>query len=452
MALVESELQVGDEPLEQTRRKTPLWLLGAGAALLLAIIFIGFKREMKTDVTPVKELTQRGASVEGSSMARLLDQQRREAQEQERAAMLARAQAPSAPTTVGREGQHATGDGNERASVGSAAYVAPTSAVPKYAFAGGEGDCDALATLAERMKCLDGEFVYETRKVHMKELGDTLTSDDNLFMVDDGQQGSEGPGTVPRQSSRDWTGLGSPTSFGDIAQLAPRAAASEPSRDTNVEFHRTGGAEVDPDRKVGEQVAPPSRFWLRSGSILPCSFISGVTSQLPGQVEAQITHNVYDSIDQRHLLIPAGSMLVGRPNPVTRQGQDRIQFAWTELHLPDGEFRELGGMAGADGAGMAGVEGKVNRHWGQKLGIALMSTSINVSYHLAAPQSTPGTPQDAVARGVGEGVVQVANENLRKMMEIPDEIIIKPAQTCSVKVERSMEFPRAYSDGKRWRR
>lgn len=446
--VMEAAVREGDSP-EKPRLKTPLWLLAGGAALAGTIILVGLKSGMEPEVQTVKEVTTQGAPVEGSSMARLLEQQRRDVEATEAAEV-------GKPPMAAR-GPEAAGPSAAAPSVAGAAYVEPTGTVPKYAFQG-SGKCDELATLEERLKCLDSQFVYETRSVRLKELGDSMTADDNLFIGEDpaSERSDDQHGAMPPLEPGGWLPL-RPLNGGDQGSgtdIRPTGGqGNEPtSRDASARFHRTGGAEYELDGKASALKTPSTRFWLRSGSVLPCEFISGVTSQLPGQVEAQISYNVYDSIDQRHLLIPAGSVIVGRPNPEIGPGQDRIQFAWTELHLPDGEFRELGGMAGADGAGMAGVEGKVNRHWGRKLGLALMTSTINVSFHLAAPSPRTGSPQDAVAQGVGEGVVQTATENLRKMMQIPDEITIKPGQTCMVKVARSLEFPKAYSDGKRWRR
>lgn len=444
MAMEEAS-ELSEEPAAP-RRKTPLMLLAVGAAGLAGLLIGGLKSAGQQEVRPTTEVT-RAASFEGSSMVRALEEQRRAAQELERqrppveTAALAAPVVQPAGTAVG------------------ATHVAPTDSVPRYAFAGGPSKCEELPSLEERLKCLDMQFVSETRESALKELGDALTSDDNLFGLDaPGPRDSAG---VPPTSARVPVPSAPPArqvQWGDVLEgaggygLEGRGGAASSTRDPNLEFHRTGGANARPERRVSGLQEPETRYWLRSGSVLPCAFISGVTSQLPGQVEAQVTQNVYDSIDHRHLLIPAGSLLVGRPNSEVRPGQNRVQFAWTELHLPDGEFRELGGMAGADGAGVAGVRGKVNRHWGQKLGLALMTSTINVSFHLASPQPGIGTMQDSVSRGVGEGVVQTATEGLRRMMQIPDEITISPGQVCSVKVEESLSFPRAYDDGKRWRR
>lgn len=453
MAMEEAS-ELPEEPTAP-RRKTPLMLLAMGAAGLGGLLIGGIKSAGQEELRPTVEVT-RAASFEGSSMVRALEEQRRAAQELERQQTVS---TNATPSVAAAEGQvvHPAG------TTGGATYVAPTDSVPRYAFAGGPSKCEELPSLEERLKCLDMQFVSETRESALKELGDALTSDDNLFGLDAPRaRDSAGVPPVPAPVSVQSASSARQAQWGDVLEGAggyglegrrggPGGMAS-PTRDVNIEFHRTGGAEARPERRVSGLQKPETRYWLRAGSVLPCAFISGVTSQLPGQVEAQVTQNVYDSIDHRHLLIPAGSLLVGRPNSEVRPGQNRVQFAWTELHLPDGEFRELGGMAGADGAGLAGVGGKVNRHWGQKLGLALMTSTINVSFHLASPQPGIGTMQDSVSRGVGEGVVQTATEGLRRMMQVPDEITISPGQTCSVKVEQSLSFPRPYDDGKRWRR
>lgn len=441
---------VPEQALQKKKASTPLWLVCGLGVCLLGVIWWGAAEQLdeyEASNLALKEQKTTASALDGAALAGAL--------KQDQAAAKA---APGPMMPPGFDPPQTMQATAQRPASG--AYVPPTQHVPALSFAGKE--CSERPTLEARMKCLDDKWLYQTRKAHLFELGDAMTDDEQQVLQQparSGQGNAEGAAQTAgphRPSALDFAreaGLqfnGSGDLFGGGGQGDGAALGQGGRPNSRDAFYQSGGGAA-PRREVGRLKKPSTKYWLRAGSILPCALISGINSQLPGQVEAQVTQNVYDSIDHRHLLVPAGSTLVGRPNVNLAEGQSRVQLAWVELHLPNGEFRQLGGMTAADGAGTAGVRGKVNRHWGQKLGLALMSSSINVAFHLATPQPANGF-QDAVAQGVGEGVIQTANQGLQKMMRIPDEIHVPPGKTCQAKVERSMTFPRAYRDGKRWRR
>src|SRR6185295_18227049 len=82
--------------------------------------------------------------------------------------------------------------------------------------------------------------------------------------------------------------------------------------------------------------APASPNIVQAGSIIPAALITGIRSDLPGQITAQVTQNVYDSPTGRILLIPQGARLIGEYDSEVAAGQTRVLLAWDRLILPDG--------------------------------------------------------------------------------------------------------------------
>ncbi len=151
-------------------------------------------------------------------------------------------------------------------------------------------------------------------------------------------------------------------------------------------FFKSGGQQLEPGRLDNSAVqAQRSPFEVQMGSVIPGVLISGISSEAPGQIIGQVSESVYDSASGRHLLIPQGSRLVGTYSAQVSQGQTRVQVAWVRVNFPSGGTVDLGGMAGADQAGVSGFNDRVNRHFVRRLTAALMTTAFTVAYEITAP-------------------------------------------------------------------
>jgi len=121
-------------------------------------------------------------------------------------------------------------------------------------------------------------------------------------------------------------------------------------------------------------VSPRSPYQVMAGNIIPASLVTGLNSDLPGQVIGQVTENVYDTVTGQHLLIPQGSRLMGRYDSVIAFGQSRALVVWTRLILPNGDSIQLDNLPSSDSQGFAGLRDKVDRHtWQFIKGAALSS-------------------------------------------------------------------------------
>ena len=110
--------------------------------------------------------------------------------------------------------------------------------------------------------------------------------------------------------------------------------------------------------------APASPYVLQAGAVIPAALLTGMRSDLPGQVTAQVTENVYDSPTGKIRLIPQGARLVGQYDAQIAFGQTRALLVWTRLIMPNGRSIVLERQPGADAEGYAGLEDEVDNHWG----------------------------------------------------------------------------------------
>jgi len=167
------------------------------------------------------------------------------------------------------------------------------------------------------------------------------------------------------------------------ASLLPASTAMDSDNDYSV-FDKTG--QDDRWQSKERPQAPRSAFELRAGFIIPATMISGINSDLPGQLMAQVSQNVFDTATGRHLLVPQGTRLVGSYSSDVIYGQSRILIAWQRLVFPDGRALDLGSMPGADNAGYSGFNDKVNNHYLRLFGNALLMSGITAGVSLSQDQ------------------------------------------------------------------
>ncbi len=116
---------------------------------------------------------------------------------------------------------------------------------------------------------------------------------------------------------------------------------------------------------------PASPYEILAGSIISASLITGINSDLPGLVVAQVTENLFN-FSGTTLLVPMGSRLVGKYDSVVAFGQSRALVVWQRIIMPDGSSVEIDNMPATDTAGYAGLEDEVDYHtWTLLKGIAM---------------------------------------------------------------------------------
>lgn len=175
---------------------------------------------------------------------------------------------------------------------------------------------------------------------------------------------------------------------------------------------------------------------LQAGSIIPAALITGIRSDLPGQITAQVTANVYDSLTGRILLIPQGARLIGEYDSEVSHGQNRVLLAWDRLILPDGRSIQLDRLSGADVRGFAGLQDGTDYHWGNMAKAALISTLLGVGSELGA-----GGDSDlvrAVRRGSQDTISQTGQQIVGRELNVRPTLTIRPGYALRIIVTRDL--------------
>ncbi|ULJ82710.1 IncP-type conjugal transfer protein TrbI (plasmid) [Rhizobium sp. C104] len=253
------------------------------------------------------------------------------------------------------------------------------------------------------------------------------------------------------QRSADTTTAASTTSIPDLYSAALRNGLLGQDIDQNGQKSKEDFFNSDlkdlgylPNRVVPQQ----SRFELKRGSVIPATLITGINSDLPGRITAQVSQNVYDSATGHRLLIPQGAKLFGRYDSKVSFGQSRVLVVWTDLIFPNGSTLQIGGMAGTDAQGYGGFNDKVNNHYWRTFGsaalIALIGTGIDASMPESSTLATQETASDAARRNFAESFGRVAEQTISRNLNVQPTLEIRPGYKFNVLVDQDIVFPGSY--------
>lgn len=239
----------------------------------------------------------------------------------------------------------------------------------------------------------------------------------------------------------------------EIASLtgnAGRESENSPLRISNSYSQFSNGNAGDRWR-LNSQVEPPrTPCELRAGFILPAILISGINSELPGQIMAQVSQSVYDTPTGKYLLIPQGSRLVGSYSSEVAYGQSRVLVGWQRIVFPDGKALDIGSMPGADSAGYSGFYDQVNNHYLRIFGSAIMMSGVVAGISLSQDNNSTSTSinqqkaGDVMSAALGQQLGQVTAEMIRKNMNISPTLEIRPGYRFNIIVTKDLTFEKPY--------
>lgn len=184
---------------------------------------------------------------------------------------------------------------------------------------------------------------------------------------------------------------------------------------------------------------PLSKYEIKAGWMIPATLITGINSDLAGEVLAQVNENIYDSATGNYLLIPQGTKLVGTYTNNVIYGQDRVLTAWTRLIFPNGDSLNLEGMGGTSADGYSGFSDQVNNHYLRIFGSAFLLSSITAGVALA--DNSGGEKETNADKAMTQAINQlstVASEMIRKNMNIAPTIEIRPGYRFNIFVSKDM--------------
>ena len=228
------------------------------------------------------------------------------------------------------------------------------------------------------------------------------------------------------------TGAPASTAMPSLADLD--TSRQPATQDRNAAFL---GGPVDRQTVAPNRVAPPaSPYILQAGAVIPAALITGIRSDLPGQITAQVTENVYDSPTGSLLLIPQGTRIIGQYDDGVGFGQRRVLLVWNRLILPGGRSIVLERLPGTDASGYAGLEDGVDHHWWDVMKAAGLSTLLGIGTELASDS------EDRLIRAIRDGaqdtINQAGQQIVQRQLQVAPTLTIRPGFPVRIIVTRDL--------------
>ncbi|CAM5498710.1 MAG: TrbI/VirB10 family protein [Rhizobiaceae bacterium] len=183
-------------------------------------------------------------------------------------------------------------------------------------------------------------------------------------------------------------------------------------------------------------MAPASPFVLQAGAVIPAALITGIRSDLPGQITAQVTENIYDSPTGRILLVPQGTRIIGQYDNNVQFGQRRVLLVWNRLIMPNGRSIGLERQPGADTQGYAGLEDGVDYHWWDLAKAAGLSTLLSIGSELAV--SDENRLLRAIRSGGQDTINDAGQQIVRRQLNVAPTLTIRPGFPVRIVVTRDL--------------
>lgn len=320
-----------------------------------------------------------------------------------------------------------------------------------------EPETDWLARLEREQ---DEQYLREEHRQQMARLQARHAAQDAPLAVDLGQAGKTGSSVDQHNAGQENAdGLAAHAvpvtrqTASDLYQAAMRSGTEGQNSDANGQAAKE--AFFNQDIKdlgylASRLVKPVSPYELKRGSVIPATLISGINSDLPGRISAQVSLDVFDSATGHRLLIPQGAKLFGRYDSNVSFGQSRVLVVWTDIIFPNGSTLQIGGMAGTDAQGYSGFKDKVNAHHFRTFGSAALLAIIGTGIDMAVPESstlaTQDTASDAVRRNFAETFGRVVEKTISKNLDVQPTITIRPGYRFNILVDQDIVFPGEYRE------
>jgi type IV secretory pathway VirB10-like protein len=231
--------------------------------------------------------------------------------------------------------------------------------------------------------------------------------------------------------------------------IGPGASATA-SAQNNSQSEKDGflaharGSKTD-DYLNSTRTPPVSKYEIKAGWDIPAVLEQALNSDLPGEIRALVTENVYDPATGRYLLIPQGSRLVGTYDSHIGYGQNGVQIVWDRIIFPDASSIDLEGMVGQDASGASGLRGKVDNHMKRLVGYSILSSVITAGFELTQSRSNRALLQypsvgDTAEGAVGQELGRVGSQLTQRQMNIQPTIKIPVGLKFNVRVDRDIIF------------
>jgi type IV secretory pathway VirB10-like protein len=257
--------------------------------------------------------------------------------------------------------------------------------------------------------------------------------------------GSDNPPTAMNNQKKTEDGV-----TGDFNKLAsqllsqnvnPLAIQTQQENDPNLQdekrnFSNQSGSKQSYATSI--LTAPLSPYEIKAGTIVPVVLITGLNSDLPGNIVAQVRENVYDSTSGKYLLIPQGTKVIGIYDSKVAYAQSRALVNWSRMIFPNGYSLDLQNLSGIDQSGYTGLKDKVNNHTG-KLALGIFLTSVlGATVQMAGGSSNSPNPtyDELAAQGASQSLQQAGNKIVQKDLDVQPTLEIRPGFLFNLFVDK----------------
>lgn len=239
----------------------------------------------------------------------------------------------------------------------------------------------------------------------------------------------------PTASSSPSTATIAPPPAPDLASLGLAPQPATPTAQERQLAFLNAAADrrtVAPDRVA----APASPNILQAGTVISAALITGIRSDLPGQITAQVTENIYDSPTGRILLVPQGTRIIGQYDNNVQFGQSRVLLVWNRLIFPNGRSIVLERQPGADTEGYAGLQDGIDYHWWDLAKAAGLSTLLSIGAELAT--NDDDRLIQAIRNGGQDTINDAGQQIVRRQLNVAPTLTIRPGFPVRVIVTRDL--------------
>lgn len=244
-------------------------------------------------------------------------------------------------------------------------------------------------------------------------------------------------GSSERASASSSGSEAAPPLSGQVEGPAQAAGSNPDDQDRKAAF--VAGKGASPTVNAGRLMVPAGDYVIDAGSTIAAALITGLSSDLPGQVVAQVTENVYDSVTGQTLLIPQGTRLLGDYDARVSFGQSRALVVWTRMILPDGRSIALDRMVGTDPSGQSGFADRVHTHTGKLVVAGILSTLFGVGANVATGGGgSNGDIAYAIRESAGRSVESAGDKIVERQLDVQPTITIRPGARVRVLVGRDL--------------
>jgi type IV secretion system protein VirB10 len=234
--------------------------------------------------------------------------------------------------------------------------------------------------------------------------------------------------------------------------LPAEAPPIDPNAVQNMQDRKLAFISGAADRRTvsSDRLADPvSRYIVQAGSVIPAALITGIRSDLPGEITAQVTEAVYDTPTGKYLLIPQGARLIGKYDSQVAFGQSRVLLVWDRIIMPDGGSIVLERQEGADAQGLSGLEDEVDNHWWELAKAAALTTLLGIGSDLGTSGSTDSDLVRALRQGAQDSLSNTGQQIIRRQLNIQPTLTIRPGFPVRVVVNRDLVLTPYRQEAKR---